>query len=118
MNEFNLRDQLAKQQAYQAQRQALITTGLQALNRLITVAVRPTGQGRVIGRFLLGLYNGPEYPFDLTELRGLDLAKFEDCLRVLMMDYSPEVEIHERVPNGFAIWAELVAMWAPKGARA
>lgn len=118
MNDLNLRDQLAKQQAYRAQRQVLVTNGLQALNRLIPVAVRPTGQGRAVGRFLLGLYNGPEYPFDLTELRGLDLAKFEDCLRVLMMDYSPEVEIHERVPNGGAIWGELVAMWAPKGARA
>lgn len=114
----SISEQIHDAKAYQQRRQALITAGLQALNRLITVAVRPTGQGRVIGRFLLSLYNGPEYPFDLTELRGLDLAKFEDCLRVLMMDYSPEVEIHERVPNGFAIWAELVAMWAPKGARA
>lgn len=111
----SISDQIREAKAYQQQRQALITTGLQALNRLITVAVRPSGQGRVIGRFLLGLYDGPEYPFDLTELRGLDLAKFEDCLRVLMMDYSPEVEVHERVPNGSAIWAELVAMWAPKG---
>lgn len=111
MNEFNLRDQIAKKQAYQAQRHAVVTSGMQALNRLIPVAVRPTGQGRAVGRFLLGLYNGPEYRFDLTELRGLDLSKFEDCLRVLMMDYSPEVEIHERVPNGQAIWAELVAMW-------
>ena len=47
MNEFNLRDQIAKQQAYQAQRHAVVTSGLQALNRLIPVAVRPTGQ---IGR--------------------------------------------------------------------
>lgn len=113
----SINEQIREAQAYQQRRQALITAGLQALNRLITVAVRPTGQGRVIGRFLLGLYNGPEYPFDLTELRGLDLTKFDDCLRVLMMDYSPEVEIHERVPNGFAIWAELVTMWAPKGTR-
>jgi hypothetical protein len=31
-----------------------------------------TGQARRLVRFLAGLYNGQDYPFDLSELRGLD----------------------------------------------
>lgn len=107
----SLQDALHQATAYQRLRPAIVKAGEHALGRLVVTAVRPTGQGAVIGRFLLGLYDGPTYPFDLTELRGLDLPLFEDCMRVLMMDYSPELEVHERVPNGTAIWRELVAMW-------
>ncbi|MDT4870295.1 hypothetical protein FQZ97_1053680 [compost metagenome] len=78
------------------------------------MAVRPTNQGRVVGRFLLGLYNGEDFSFDLTDLRSLDLVLFEDCLKVLMMDYSPELEVHERIPNGGAIWQHLMELWAPE----
>ena len=112
MNEFNLRDQIAKQQAYKAQRHAVVTSGLQALNRLIPVAVRPTGQGRAVGRFLLGLYNGQAFPFDLTELRHLDRGLFDDCLAVLRLDNTPEQEVHEYLPNGDAIWADFRKRWA------
>ncbi|WP_152219776.1 hypothetical protein [Pseudomonas sp. SCB32] len=99
---------------HQKQRPALVTAGVQALNRLVPIALRPSGQGRAVGRFLLGLYNGEDFPFDLTDLRGLDLVLFEDCLKVLMMDYSPELEVHERVQNGSAIWQQLMEMWAPE----
>ncbi|PAU62547.1 hypothetical protein BZL41_13255 [Pseudomonas sp. PIC25] len=104
---------LAKALAYQLQRPAIVIAGEQALHRLIPVALRDSGQSRVIGRLLLNLYDGSAYPFDLTELRLLDLELFEDSLRVLMLDYSPEVNVHERVPNGTAIWQRLIALWAP-----
>ncbi|WP_296231498.1 DUF7673 family protein [uncultured Pseudomonas sp.] len=105
---------LAKAMAYDKQRPALLVAGVQALNRLVPVALNFTSEGRAVGRFLLGLYNGEDFPFDLTELRGLDLALFEDCLAVLMMDYSPEVEVHERLEHGSAIWQRLMEMWAPE----
>lgn len=109
-----LSDAMAQALEYQQQRPALVTAGEQALNRLVSVALRPSGQGRVLGRFLLGLYNGEDFPFDLTDLRCLDLVLFEDCLKVLMLDYSPELEVHERIQNGNAIWQQLMEMWAPE----
>ncbi|WP_435875698.1 DUF7673 family protein [Pseudomonas aeruginosa] len=41
---------------------------------------------------------------------------FQDCLAVLVMDYSPELEVHERVPDGDAIWQRLIELWAPEAA--
>lgn len=105
---------LAQAMAYQQQRPAIVTAGTQALNRLLPVAQGNSGQSRVVGRFLLGLYNGEDFPFDLTDLRGLDLSLFDDCITVLFMDFSPEVEVHERVPNGGAIWQGLIERWAPE----
>ena len=60
-------------------------------------------------RFLLGLYNGNHYPFDLTDLRTLDPKIFDDCLSALRMDYAPCKEIHDllEVPGkDFEVLAE------------
>lgn len=105
---------LAALQAHQAQVPTIRIAGIQALNRLVPIALRNSGQSRVLGRFLLGLYNGEEFPFDLTDLRGLDLALFKDCLSALMMDYSPDKEVHERIQGGSAIWQLLIEQWAPE----
>lgn len=105
---------LARVLAYEEQRPAITNSGVLALNRLIPLALRRDCQGGVVGHFLLGLYNGDDFLFGLTDLRSLDRAVFQDCIRVLLMDYSPEVEVHERVPNGGAIWQNLMEMWAPE----
>lgn len=81
--------------------------GTPALIRLIDVARHRSGQSHIVGRFLLGLYNGPENHFDLTSLRGLDHSLFEDCLLLLRLDNQPVKEIHEYLPDGSAIFAEL-----------
>ncbi|AZF57422.1 MULTISPECIES: hypothetical protein [Pseudomonas] len=99
-------------QEFEAKRPAIRKAGIEALARLVPVAQRDTGQSAVIGRFLLGLYNGRDYPFVLTSLRGLDTALFDDCLAVLQLDYSPEQEVHTYIPNGDAIWEELIRAWA------
>lgn len=85
--------------------------GMPALRRLMKVALDDTGQSRVVGCFLLGLYNGPDYPFQLTDLRSLDMALHIDCLAVLAMDWTPVHEIHELVPHGTQIFRELVQRW-------
>lgn len=81
--------------------------GLPALQRLVLVAQHDTGQSRAVGLFLLGLYNGHDYPFDLSSLRGLDAGLFSDCLAVLHLDYYPEREIHEYLEGGYAIFGGL-----------
>ncbi|EPJ9701485.1 TPA: DUF7673 family protein [Pseudomonas aeruginosa] len=94
------------------ERPAIRTAGIEALQRLVPVAQRDSGQSGVIGRFLLGLYNGQSFPFDLTELRRLDLGLFDDCLAVLRLDNTPEQEVHTYLPNGDAIWSEFRERWA------
>lgn len=81
--------------------------GLPALERLLWVAHGDHGQAVRVRRFLIGLYNGSTFPFDLTDLRSLDATLQEDCLAVLAMDMDgPRVEIHCR-PD-----AAIIAEWA------
>lgn len=85
--------------------------GLDSLMALLDVAERDTGQSGVVARFLAGLYNGTDYPFDLTELRRLDADLFEHCLGVLRLDNQPSVEMHSYVPDGEARWRRMIATW-------
>ena len=54
-----------------------------------------TGQSMRLLRFVAGLYNGPRFPFDLTDLRGLDLRLSDACLDVLAYDRFGWAEIHK-----------------------
>lgn len=58
-----------------------------------------TGQSRRLVRFLAGLYNGQDYPFDLTELRGLDTRLANACLDYLNYDRLAKKEVHEHLAN-------------------
>lgn len=94
------------------ERPAIRKAGIEALVRLVPVAQRDTGQSGVVGRFLLGLYNGPAFPFDLTELRRLDAGLLDDCLAVIRLDSTPEQEVHTYLPNGESIWSDFRERWA------
>lgn len=52
-------------------------------HRLWAMAQQDTHQGRHVARFMLGLFGGSRYPFDLTRLRGLDERPLSDCMMVL-----------------------------------
>lgn len=99
-------DQIA---AFETERQAATEAGVPALIRLADVAERDTGQATTIRSFLLGLYNGYCFPFNLTTLRGIDRELFTDCLAVLTMDARATVkEVHQYFDNGsqmFERWA-------------
>ncbi|WP_019409469.1 DUF7673 family protein [Pseudomonas psychrophila] len=98
--------------AEEQERPAIRDAGIAALNRLLPIAQRYSGQSRIVGGFLLSLYNGSAFPFPLTELRGLDTALFKDCIDLLHMDQRPEMEVHEYVENGEAVWSQLKKDWA------
>ncbi|KIH84239.1 DUF7673 family protein [Pseudomonas batumici] len=112
MPEDQLKNTLDELFQYQTERPAIRKAGIDALVRLVPVALRDTGQSGVVARFLLGLYNGPAHPFDLTELRRLDVGLFDDFIAVLRLDNTPEQEVHTYLPNGDAIWQELRGNWA------
>jgi hypothetical protein len=51
--------------------------------QLITNAIEKnpgTGQSRRLVRFLAGVYNGSDFPFDLTDLRVLDIELANACI--------------------------------------
>lgn len=55
-----------------------------------------TSGGRICARVLLGLYNGPRFPFDLTHLRGLDTPLSTAALAVITADATRcQMEVHE-----------------------
>lgn len=84
---------------------------MEALLRLWEIANGHSGQCRVVARFLLGLYNGEDFPFDLTDFRSLDQEIFNDCLAVLTMDYHPEQEIHVRLGVSGDRFMQLAEIW-------
>ena len=59
-----------------------------------------TGQARRLVRFVAGLYNGQDYPFDLTELRGLDTRLANACLDYLNYDRLGIAEVHKHLSAG------------------
>ena len=73
--------------------------GLQEIEKAINDHPTTGGAERLV-RFLAGLYNGQDYPFDLTELRGLDTKLANACLDYLNYDRLGMTEIHKHLANG------------------
>ncbi|OAI28472.1 MULTISPECIES: DUF7673 family protein [Methylomonas] len=95
---------------FDTERQAATEAGIPALIRLAEVADRDTGQANTVRCFLLGLYNGYHFPFNLVRLRGLDKVLFDDCVAVLTLDARATAkEIHQYLGDGgdrFVRWAQ------------
>lgn len=87
------------------------TKGEAALRRLLPIAQGNTGQCRHVAAFLLGLYNGTRFPFDLTDLRCVDGEIFDDCMAVLQMDAQPAKEVHTYFENGGQVFEQLAIDW-------
>lgn len=110
-----LRAEIAASQCPAAQ----LKEAIEAVRRLVEVALHDSGQCRHIARFLLGLYNGPEYPFDLTRLRALDTNLADDCLSVLKADARGwfRKEIHLFFENGGKLFNEIGRLHGVKPCR-
>lgn len=68
----------------------------EALTHFFMLATCHSHSGaRVAARLLLGLYNGPRFPFDLTDLRLLDAQNLDHALVLLRMDARPQMEVHQ-----------------------
>jgi hypothetical protein len=93
-------------------RQAFEESGFEALQRLYEIALQDVDACRPVACFLLGLYSGVRFPFDLTDLRTLDSALFEDCMRVLRMDARVTArEVHTYFSDGSAKFEKLAEHW-------
>lgn len=71
------------------------TDALITLWNLTQEHIGTTG-ARVAAGVLLSLYNGQRFPFDLTELRGLDGDRLADAIEVIRCDaHYCQREVHE-----------------------
>lgn len=59
-----------------------------------------TGQARRLVHFLAGVYNGSDFPFDLTDLRALDTKLANACLEYLNYDRLGKREVHHHLSGG------------------
>lgn len=103
--------QMRKHAEFEAAKPATRAAGREALVRLVKIAQGHSGQCKRVAGFLLGLYNGMRFKYDLTDLRGLDLEIFEDCIAVLRMDFTPEQEVHCYFENGGRLFEDLAKRW-------
>jgi hypothetical protein len=89
-------------QLLEADRGAITSAGMRGLQTLsAALDSHPgTGQCRTIARFLAALYNGYEYTFDLTYLRGIDTELANACLDYLNFDRLGIDEVHQFLPGG------------------
>lgn len=95
-----------------AERPAVLAAGVDALKRLVRLAQGDTGQCRIAARFVLGLYNGDRFPFDLTDLRSVDDEIFLDCMQLLRMDARvTEREVHRYFEDGGQLFERIAEDW-------
>lgn len=82
---------------------------LQALAEIVDAIERTPGGGQAtrLVKFVASLYNGMQYQFDLTDLRGLDTRLVTACLAYLRFDARGAREIHHYIPGG----AERLNRW-------
>jgi hypothetical protein len=86
--------------------------GSVSLKRLVAVAQGDSGQSEVCGRFLLSIYNGMAFNFNMNEFRRLQDDLWDDCMAVLAMDHRPHAEVHQLVEDGPKLWELLKVKWA------
>ncbi len=99
----NLDDAFFKQmRVYEEAVEKATSDGVPALRRLFSLCESSdTGQARAVARLLAGLYNSRAYPFQLTQLRALDLKIHADCMSVIALDsIAPKQEVHEYFEDG------------------
>jgi hypothetical protein len=89
-------------EALERQEELIKARALEGLRRIEkAVSQNPTtGQSRRLLHFLAGLYNGQDYPFDLTMLRSLDEELCNACLDYLNYDRLGHHEVHIHLAGG------------------
>ena len=95
-------ERLARTEALENDTQSIMDRAQEALLIIETaIGNNPTsGQAGRLVRFLAGVYNGSDYPFDLTDLRVLDTRLANACLDYLNYDRLGKREVHHHLTGG------------------
>jgi hypothetical protein len=88
---------------------------MRALDQIVAaIECGVSGQTGRLVRFLAGLYNSQQFPFELSELRGLDDQLALACLEYLNYDRLGRAEVHRHLPGGDAQlhgWIRACGFW-------
>lgn len=95
-------DDMARQQEdWAARARAAQGAAAQAYARLLALAEkRDSGQVRRVAQFLASTYNGQAFPFDLYDLRAVDVEISDDMLVCLDALRWAKADLHTLVPDG------------------
>jgi hypothetical protein len=95
-------ERLARTEVLENDIQSIMDRAQEALQIIETaIGINPTsGQAGRLVRFLAGIYNGSDYPFDLTDLRVLDTRLANACLDYLNYDRLGKREVHSHLTGG------------------
>ena len=95
-------ERLARTEVLEHDIQSIMDRAQEALLIIETaIGENPTsGQARRLVGFLAGIYNGSDYPFDLTDLRALDIRLANACLNYLNYDRLGKQEVHRHLTGG------------------
>jgi hypothetical protein len=86
--------------------------GGHAFLRLLQLAeTSDSGQARRIALFIAATYNGSAFPFDLYDLRTVDLAISDDMLLCLDAMRWGQSDLHNLVPDGDLRVKKLIELW-------
>ena len=95
-------EQLFRSEALEHSEAQVTARAMDAL-KIIEAAIRENpGSGQVerLVRFLAGLYNSSDFPFDLTDLLALDTRLANACLDYLNYDRLGKHEVHRHLSGG------------------
>jgi hypothetical protein len=86
--------------------------GGQALLRLLTLAeTRNSGQIPRIAKFIASTYNGDAFPFDLFELRALDIEISDDMLLCIDALRWGRADLYSLIPDGDKRVKAVIELW-------
>ena len=86
-----------------------------AFERLLLLAEsRNSGQIQVVAQFLASTYNGQAFPFDLFELRRVDVDISDDMLSCLDALRWAKADLYKLVPDGDRRVKSVIDDWGLK----
>ena len=89
--------------------------GAQAFARLLKLAEeRNSGQIPRIAKFIASTYNGDAFPFDLFELRAIDIEISDDMLLCIDALRWGRADLYSLVPDGDKRVRAVIELWGLK----
>ena len=102
----------AETASYETRSRNATAAGAQAFARLLALAEeRDSGQIARIARFLSATYNGQAFPFDLFELRAVDIAISNDMLCCLDALRWGRADLHTLIRDGDVRIRAVIDRW-------
>jgi hypothetical protein len=105
-------DELERLREWESRALQAQATAAQAYLRLVELAERhDSGQAARVARFLASTFNGAAFPFDLFELRALNVAIADDALACIDALRWGKADLHRLLPDGEQRVAAVLRAW-------